>query len=131
MTQISGDTVKTAAVTKGNDQAERTIAVFKMEVVETGRDEDNEAITTSVVSADRVEAEPRTKKEKLTRNQQTLFGMLHAAGAAGLMLDEWNSQARDADIGTKRKADLNDIRAALLSKGLVKEYNGRWTVRHS
>ena len=57
--------------------------------------------------------------------------MLHAAGGAGLMLDEWNSQARDADIGTRRKADLNDIRAALLSKGLVKEYNGRWTVRHS
>jgi AAA domain len=131
MTQISGDTVKTAAVTKGNDQAERTLAVFKMEVVETGRDEDDEPITTSVVSADHVEALPRTKKEKLTPNQQTLFGMLHAAGAGGLMLDEWNSQARDAGIGTKRKADLNDIRAALLSKGMVKEYSGRWTVRHS
>ena len=131
MTQISGDTVKTAAVTKGNDQAERTLAVFKMEVVETGRDEDGEAVTTSIVSADHVEAEPRTKKEKLTPNQQTLFGMLHAAGAAGLTLEEWNNQARDAGIGTKRKADLNDIRAALLSKGVVKEYNGRWTVRHS
>jgi hypothetical protein len=131
MTQISGDTVKTAAVTKGNDQAERTLAVFKMEVVETGRDEDDEAVTTSIVSADHVEAEPRTKKEKLTPNQQTLFGMLHAAGGAGLMLDEWNSQARDAGIGTKRKADLNDIRAALLSKRMVKEYSGRWTVRHS
>jgi len=131
MTQISGDTVKTAAVTKGNDQAERTLAVFKMEVVETGRDEDGEAVTTSIVSADHVEAEPRTKREKMTPNQQTLFGMLHTAGAAGLMLEEWNSQARDAGIGTKRKADLNDIRAALLSKGLVREYNGRWTVRHS
>jgi AAA domain len=131
MTQISGDTVKTAAVVKGNDQAERTLAVFKMEVVETGRDEDGEAVTTSIVSADQVEAEPRAKKEKLSPNQQTLFGMLHTAGTAGLMLEEWNIQARDAGIGTKRKADLNDIRAALLSKGLVKEYNGRWTVRHS
>jgi hypothetical protein len=131
MTQISGEAIKTAAVVKGNDQAERTLAVFKMEVVETGRDEDGEAITTSIVSADHVEAEPRTKKEKLTPNQQTLFGMLHAAGASGLTLEDWNSQARDAGIGAKRKADLNDIRAALLSKGIVKEYNGRWTVRHS
>lgn len=131
MTQISGDAVKTAAVVKGNDQAERTLAVFKMEVVETGRDEDGEAVTTSIVSADHVEAEPRTKKEKLTPNQQTLFGMLHGAGAAGLTLEDWNQQARDAGIGAKRKADLNDIRAALLSKGFAREYNGRWTVRHS
>jgi KaiC/GvpD/RAD55 family RecA-like ATPase len=131
MTQISGEAVKTAAVVKGNDQAERTLAVFKMEVVETGRDEDGEAVTTSIVSADHVVAEPRTKKEKLTPNQQTLFGMVHAAGAGGLMLEDWNQQAREAGIGAKRKADLNDIRAALLSKGLVREYNGRWTVRHS
>jgi KaiC/GvpD/RAD55 family RecA-like ATPase len=131
MTQISGEAVKTAAVVKGNDQAERTLAVFKMEVVETGRDEDSEAVTTSIVSADQVEAEPRTKKERLTANQQTLFTMLHAAGAAGLSLEDWNQQARDAGIGAKRKADLNDIRAALLSKGLVREYSGRWTIRHS
>jgi AAA domain len=132
MTQISGEgVVKTAAVIMGNDQAERTLATFKMEVVETGRDEDGDPVTTAIVSADHVEAEPRTKKEKLTANQQTLFAMLHAAGTAGLMLEDWNNHARDAGIGVKRKADLNDIRAALLSKGLVREYTGRWSVRHS
>jgi AAA domain len=132
MTQISGDgAVKTAAVIMGNDQPERTLATFKMEVVETGLDEDGDPVTTAIVSADHVEAEPKTKKEKLTANQQTLFAMLHAAGTAGLMLEDWNNQARDAGIGVKRKADLNDIRAALLSKGLVREYSGRWTVRHS
>jgi hypothetical protein len=67
----------------------------------------------------------------MTPNQQTLFGMLHTAGAAGLSLEEWNNQARDAGIGAKRKADLNDIRAALLSKGLIREYSGRWSIRHS
>jgi AAA domain len=135
MVQISGEAIKIAAVIKGNDQPERTVAEFKMEVVETGRDEDGDPITTSIVSSEHLEpsTEPRAKakKEKLTPNQQTLFGMLHAAGAGGLMLEEWNQQAREAGIGTKRKADLNDIRAALLSKGTVREYNGRWMVQHS
>jgi AAA domain len=135
MVQISGDTVKTAQVIKGNDQPERVVAEFKMEPYETGRDEDDEPVTTSIVSAEYLKpsTEPRakSKKEKLTPNQQTLFGMLHTAGASGLMLEDWNQKAREAGIGVKRKADLNDIRAALLSKGAVKEYNGRWTVRHS
>ena len=84
----------------------------------------------AIVSADHVEAEPRTKKEKMTPNQQTIFGMLHAAGTAGLLLENWNQQARDAGMGAKRKADLNDIRAALLSKGLVRQYGDRWAVDH-
>lgn len=135
MVQISGDTVKTAQVIKGNDQPERVVAEFKMEPYETGRDEDGEPVTTSIVSAEYLEpsTEPRakSKKEKLTPNQQTLFGMLHTAGASGLMLEDWNQKAREAGIGVKRKADLNDIRAALLSKGLVREYNGRWSAKHS
>jgi hypothetical protein len=131
MTQISGEAVKVAAVTKGNDQAERTLATFKMEVVETGRDEDGDPVTTSIVSADHVEAGPVIKKEKLSANQKTMFAMLHTAGSAGLMLEQWNEQARDAGIGVKRKADLNDIRTALLSKGLIREYSGRFTVLHS
>jgi hypothetical protein len=131
MTQISGDLVKTAAVVKGNDQAERTLATFKMEVVETGRDEDGDPVTSAIVSAEQVEAVPVVKKEKLSANQKTMFAMLHTAGATGLMLEAWNEQAREAGIGTKRKADLNDIRAALLSKGLIREYSGRFTVLHS
>lgn len=66
----------------------------------------------------------------ITANQKALFGMLHAAGSAGLTLEDWNSQAREAGIGVKRKADLNDIRAALLSKGLIRQYGDRWTVQH-
>jgi hypothetical protein len=135
MVQISGDTVKTAQVIKGNDQPERVVAEFKMEPYETGRDEDGEPVTTSIVSVEHFEPSttPRCKpkQDKLTANQKTLFGMLHAAGASGLSLEDWNQQARDAGIGTKRKADLNDIRAALLSKGLVREYNGRWIVKHT
>jgi hypothetical protein len=133
MVQISGDeAIKTATVTKANDQAERILATFKMEVVETGRDEDGDPVTTAIVSADHVEAAPAAAKpEKLSANQKTMFAMLHTAGAAGLTLEAWNEQARDAGIGCKRKADLNDIRAALTAKGLIREYSGHWHVRHS
>ena len=54
--------------------------------------------------------------------------MLHAAGSAGLTLEDWNNQAKDAGIGTKRKADLFDIRKALLSKGIIRGYGDRWHV---
>ena len=38
-------------------------------------------------------------------------------------------QARAVDIGTKRKTDLYDIRAALKSKGLVQQCGDRWNVK--
>jgi hypothetical protein len=50
MVQITGERTKVAEVIKANDQPERVIAEFKMEVVETCPDEDGDAITTSIVS---------------------------------------------------------------------------------
>jgi hypothetical protein len=50
MVQITGEAIKVAEVTKANDQPERGIAEFKMEVVETGRDADGDPVTTSIVS---------------------------------------------------------------------------------
>ena len=56
--------------------------------------------------------------------------MLQAAGANGLALEAWNDQAREAGIGVTRKADLNDIRTALLSKRRVRAYGDQWVVAH-
>jgi hypothetical protein len=56
--------------------------------------------------------------------------MLHDAGARGLTMEDWNALAREAGIGVKRKADLNDIRRALKKKNLVKELGDRWVVSH-
>ena len=64
----------------------------------------------------------------LSRNQQTMFSILHDAGEHGLSTVEWNNRAREAGIGSKRKADLYDIRAALKSKGIVRQYGDRWNV---
>jgi hypothetical protein len=70
MVQISGDTIKTAQVIKGNDQPERLLAEFKLEPFELGRDEDGDPITTSIVSPEQIDAGTttsvaRSKKDKL------------------------------------------------------------------
>jgi hypothetical protein len=132
MVTIGGEEIKTATVTKANDAPEGGLFSFKSEVHEFGTDEDGDPITVNVVSGEEVsvQSSPKTREPKLTANQKTLFGMLHAAGSAGLTLEDWNNQAREAGIGVKRKADLNDIRAALLSKQLVRNYGDRWHVRN-
>jgi hypothetical protein len=43
-----------------------------------------------------------------------MFTILYDAGERGLSTEAWNERAREAGIGTKRKADLYDIRAALV-----------------
>jgi hypothetical protein len=55
MIQISGETIKVAQVVKGNDQPERTIAEFRLETFELGRDEDGDPITTAIVSTEQLE----------------------------------------------------------------------------
>ena len=59
---------------------------------------------------------------RLSRNQQTMFSILH--DAKRLTLEQWNEGTREAGIGVKRKADLVDIRTALKAKGLVCETHG-------
>lgn len=133
MVEISGvGEVKTVTVTKANDAPEGALFSFKSEVHDFGTDEDGDPITVNIVSSETVDAGQSAGRRdpKLTKNQQTLFGMLHAAGAAGLSLADWNNQAREAGIGVKRKADLNDIRAALLSQNLIRNYGDQWNVQH-
>jgi hypothetical protein len=125
--------IKTAKVTKANDAPEGPLFSFKGEVREIGRDEDGDPETVNIVSPEEVSSGSTlpSKDPKLKPNQQTVFAILHAAGAAGLALEDWNAQAKEAGIGIKRKADLTDIRNALQSKGLVRSYGDRWTVVHS
>jgi hypothetical protein len=131
MVTVSGVMIRTATVTKANDAPEGPLFSFKSDIHEFGTDEDGDPVSVNVVSDDLVETAKATASgPKLTKNQQTLFEMVHAAGSAGLSQDEWNSQAREAGIGVRRPADLNDIRNALRSKRLVRNYGDRWHVRH-
>jgi hypothetical protein len=131
MVTIGGEEIKTATVTKANDAAEGALFSFKSEVHDFGIDEDGDPITVNVVSDESIsQVESKPGEARLKPNQQTVFAILHAAGSAGLTLENWNAQAREAGIGAKRKADLTDIRNALLGKGLVRNYSDRWMVSH-
>ena len=105
---------------KANDSEEGVQIAFGLESVTIGTDADGNPTTAPIVR--QADASPTATADgpKLTKNQQTMFSLLHGAGQAGLTTEQWNEQARRVDIGTKRKADLYDIRAALKTKGLVR-----------
>jgi hypothetical protein len=115
----------TATVEHMKDGAEGDVLAFRLETVEVGTDDDGDPITSCVVEP--ADAVPVSAADPLTANQKTMFGILHDAGAAGLLLDEWNGRTKDAGIGKTRHATLYDIRKALEDKGLVREAGaGRW-----
>jgi hypothetical protein len=132
MVTISGEAIRTATVTKANDAPEGPLFSFQSEVFEFDRDEDGDPVTVNIVSDEVVSSQIEKKpgEPKLTATQRIMFRILHEAGSAGLNVEEWNDQARALDIGKGRKATLWDIRESLKEKGLVREYNGRWTVAH-
>jgi len=128
---ISGDIVRTAIANKRNDGPEGPLFSFGSALYDFGTDEDGDPITVNIVSDDQIstsQTESLKREAKLKPNQQTVFAMLHAAGRAGLTLEDWNNQAKDAGIGLKRKADLTDIRNALLSRQIIRTYGDRWYV---
>jgi hypothetical protein len=115
--------IRAATVIKANDSEEGERIAFTLESVEIGP----ETTAPVVVPA---EDQPRvtTSEPRLTKNLQTMFSLLHAAGQTGLTTDEWNEQARAQGIGVKRRADLYDFRESLKAKGLVRPYADRWNV---
>jgi len=93
--------------------------------VNIGTDTDGDTITTCIVEPVE-DTEPVTTGPRLSRNQTTMFTILHDAGGGGLTVEDWNERAREVGIGTKRKADLYDLREALKRKRVVHEYGGKW-----
>src|SRR5262245_55423073 len=118
--------VRTATVIKANDSEEGAQIAFKLDSVTVGTDQDGNPTTAPIVLAAEASAQIAAERPKLTKNQQTMFSLLQGAGAAGLTTEQWNEKARAVDIGTKRKADLYDIREKLKSKELVRQYGDRW-----
>jgi hypothetical protein len=102
--------------------------ISKLDRVEVGIDDDGNVLSTCVVMPSEAPATDTTG-DGLTKNQKTMFSILYDTGSRGLTLAEWNRAARDAGIGSNRKADLFDLRTALKHKGLIYESNDRWVAR--
>ena len=112
----------TVEADKANDLVERPRFAFCFKTVELASD--GETVTTAPVLVPCDLNEIKASRATLTKNQQTMFSMLHDAGPRGLTTEEWNERARGAGLG-RRKADLYDFRAALEAKQLVRQYDGR------
>jgi hypothetical protein len=118
--------LRTATVIKANDSEEGAQIAFTLDSVTVGTDQDGNPTTAPIVLPAEASAQVAADGPKLTKNQQTMFSLLQGAGAAGLTTEQWNERARAVDIGTKRKADLYDIREKLKSKEFVRQYGDRW-----
>ena len=110
------------------DGAEGDEIVSRLEAVDLGLDEDGEKMTSCVVVSVTAAPRPESIEPRLSKNQRTMFDVLHSAGSAGLTLADWNDKTREVGIGVARKADLYDIRSALVSKGMVRSLGDRWVV---
>jgi hypothetical protein len=80
MTQISGDALKTATITKANDRPEGVLTSFSLESFELGCDEDNDAISTASACADIPDiAHHATKPTRLNHGEQVALTILRNA----------------------------------------------------
>jgi AAA domain len=78
--QLSGDLVKSAIVTKANDQPEGPLTTFALEPFEFGHDEDGDPITTAIVSDVVPDKEARaSRKRPLTDRQKVALDALTEA----------------------------------------------------
>lgn len=120
--------IGTATVTKANYIAQGPLFSFRSKMHLVGIDEDGDREEVHIIDSGAIDPQPKRASNEggLKKNQKTLLTMLHNAGSMGLTTEAWNMQAREAGIGVGRKADLNDIRDALLSKRLIRHYNDRW-----
>jgi hypothetical protein len=123
----SDDGVVAVTLERAKDLEEGAEIFSRLEAVEVGVDPDGDPITSLVVVPAEATITP-ISGPKMSKNQQTMYSLLHTAGAAGLLTEEWYAKAKGIGIGTKRHADLYDIREALKSKRLIHEYGGRWNV---
>jgi hypothetical protein len=109
------------------DGPEGDVIGSRLERVELGVDEDGDPITSCVIVPVEISDTRAAEGPRLTKNQQTMFSILHDAGC--LTKEQWNERARDAGLGTSRKADLHDLRTALVHKQLVYETTSGFRVR--
>jgi hypothetical protein len=131
MAQISGDLVKRVEIIAANDQPERQLAEFRLDVFNVGLDDEGVAVTTAIVSTETVTAgPPKASEPKLGKSERTMFGILCEA-SMGMTTQQWNDAGRASGIGINRRADLHDAQQGLKRKKMVREFNDRWHVNHN
>jgi hypothetical protein len=125
----NNDGLRTMTIEKNNDGEEGDRVAFSLESFDHGTDPETGDVTTApIVRAAEVPIQATSKESKLSKNQQTMFSLLHDAGQVGLTTEQWNEKARAIGLGVNRRSDYYDWQKALKSKQMVREFNGRWNV---
>jgi len=142
MIMISGDTVRTAEVSKGNDQRERVLLQYGLETFELGLDEDGEPITTSLVSDEVFELSAEQAKKQITISATAKAGLrilfdliadgettprpndLHVpAGVSCVSLDKWKERlikkAKISKTNNTNRTQFRRIHDTLESAGKI------------
>lgn len=136
--QISGDgKVKTATVTKGNDQAEGVLTSFMGEEVAMGTDPDGDALTAFIVSPVAVQA-PQGAGARLSDGQVLALDALRKATAehgegGAVAIERWRDElfksgALNRDAANPR-ADFKRLRNALARRLRIIEQDGAVRMR--
>lgn len=130
--QISGDKIKTATITKANDQPEGVMTSFMGEEVTIGEDEDGDALTAFIVSRMAVQATPEAAS-RLSDNQVNALDTLRAAikehGQKGAVaVGTWKEElfrrgVLDRDAPNPREP-FRRLKGSLIKTGRIEEDDG-------
>jgi hypothetical protein len=126
---ITGDAVKTAAVTDGNDVANGELFSFKARKFTFGFDEDGDEDAVHIVDPDNTVQVGKTETVELTEYQRIFYRILYDAGRDGLTQDEWYVRAEKA--GITRAATRTTLFNKMRDLHLVFESMGKWKVKHA
>jgi hypothetical protein len=150
--QITGDAIKTATVTKANDQPEGVMTNFKLEPYDFGLDEDGDPFRTFIISQEIVAGEHGTGRQKPSDRQVlALRALAEVTLSQGrepppayhlppdikvVAAEAWRHELLRCNVlDAKAKnpwARFNELRNALAARGLIGSRNDFvWGVRLS
>jgi hypothetical protein len=149
LVQITGDTVKTVTVKKGNDQAEGVLTGFQLEPFDLGTDEDGDPVRTFIVGKEIFTGAALTGRPLSDRQKLALKALAEAVLSCGrdapadyslptgikvVTDDTWQTEllrrrVLDPD-GRNPRSRFNELRDALAARNMIgNRDNFVWLVR--
>lgn len=124
--------IRDVSIFKANEMPEGDLLRFQMTPYVSGEVDDDKRPVEIWIAGKCLQEAPKASAVKMSKNQQTMYTILYNAGPQGLTTLEWTDKAREIGLLPEKRAFASayDLREALRSKKLVREYAGRWHVDH-
>jgi hypothetical protein len=137
--RISGEgKVKTATITKANDQDECTLTAFEGEEIVIGKDEDGDPLKTFIVASHAVQAGQETGSRLSDRDIRALDALKRAIKEHGekgwVAVDKWREELFRAGVieqdAKNPRSALKRMKDGLIIKQRIEERDGRVRIWH-